>query len=407
MQSYREVIPVTQNGYIIPSNVVNSNSNPESSFPSSSQKYNMAVAADMFGNQNRLGIPPNHLSHSLSYQTSNFPRMHPVSTSADCHGFNGYSSVPRVYEVWNSNFAEGVLLLRKLTKNAKFVAVDTEFPGIVAKVHGEFMDSIDQAYHNIKANTEIMRPIQLGFSFFDDGGVGLESPSTIQFNLNWNVDNDTHATESINLLQASGIDFYKLKRDGIDHDEFAEAMIGVGLACNPDVTWIGFHSAYDFAYLMKVCTGWDQMPFDWKEFNKLLQLFFPRVVDLKTLLAHHGIFKGGLQEVADNLKVRRCGSKHQAGSDSMLTGETFFRFLEKHSRGDDMAEILNLIYGFNFAPIIPGNHNPLLNGSFHEHSHHRTETAEENFDPDDKKTHSAGESGRSSPESSLDGHKSS
>lgn len=79
---------------------------------------------------------------------------------------------------------------------------------------------------------------------------------------------------------------------------------------------------------MKVCTGWGQMPFDWKEFNKLLQLFFPRVVDLKTLLAHHGIFKGGLQEVADNLKVRRCGSKHQAGSDSMLTGETFFRFLE-------------------------------------------------------------------------------
>lgn len=89
-----------------------------------------------------------------------------------------------------------------------------------------------------------------------------------------------------------------------------------------------FFSAYDFAYLMKMCTGWIRMPFNWKEFSRSLNMFFPRVIDLKTLLAHHGIYKGGLQEVADNLRVKRCGSKHQAGSDSMLTGEAFFRFLE-------------------------------------------------------------------------------
>lgn len=35
--------------------------------------------------------------------------------------------------------------------------------------------------------------------------------------------------------------------------------------------------------------------------------------------------KGGLQEVADELGVQRFGPQHQAGSDSMLTGQTFFK----------------------------------------------------------------------------------
>lgn len=42
----------------------------------------------------------------------------------------------------------------------------------------------------------------------------------------------------------------------------------------------------------------------------------------------HKFLKGGLQELADALHVPRVGLQHQAGSDAMLTGETFFRFLE-------------------------------------------------------------------------------
>ena len=38
--------------------------------------------------------------------------------------------------------------------------------------------------------------------------------------------------------------------------------------------------------------------------------------------------KGGLQEVAAQLEIARLGAQHQAGSDSLLTGLTFFKMKE-------------------------------------------------------------------------------
>jgi CCR4-NOT transcription complex subunit 7/8 len=42
---------------------------------------------------------------------------------------------------------------------------------------------------------------------------------------------------------------------------------------------------------------------------------------------------GGLAALADSLEVQRIGPMHQAGSDSLLTSQAYFAFVEKYSNG--------------------------------------------------------------------------
>lgn len=42
---------------------------------------------------------------------------------------------------------------------------------------------------------------------------------------------------------------------------------------------------------------------------------------------------GGLSHLADTLQVDRIGPMHQAGSDSLLTAQTYFSLVNKHLAG--------------------------------------------------------------------------
>lgn len=42
---------------------------------------------------------------------------------------------------------------------------------------------------------------------------------------------------------------------------------------------------------------------------------------------------GGLSSLADVLQVERIGPMHQAGSDSLLTAQTFFALVKNHLGG--------------------------------------------------------------------------
>ena len=158
--------------------------------------------------------------------------------------------------------------------------------------------------------------------------------------------NDMYAQDSIDLLQRSGIKFDRHKNEGIDVQLFGELLISSGLVLNDEITWISFHSGYDFGYLVKILTCKD-IPTEESDFFDLLHLYFPCIYDVKMLMTESDTFKGGLNKLAADLEVERVGPMHQAGSDAMLTCATFFRLMEanfKDKKLDD-KRFLGCIFG--------------------------------------------------------------
>ncbi len=70
------------------------------------------------------------------------------------------------------------------------------------------------------------------------------------------------------------------------------------------VKWISFHSGYDFGYLLKLLTC-SQLPPEESTFFELLRAYFPCVYDIKYLMLSFDNLKGGLNKLAEDLKVKK------------------------------------------------------------------------------------------------------
>merc|ERR1712029_423633 len=58
--------------------------------------------------------------------------------------------------------------------------------------------------------------------------------------------------------------------------------------------------------------------------------------------------KSGLQDIAEELAVARIGQAHQAGSDSLLTGQVYFKMKEKIFNGTIEEDKYRLqVWGLN------------------------------------------------------------
>lgn len=236
-------------------------------------------------------------------------------------------STLRIREVWADNLEEEFQLIREIVDDFPYLAMDTEFPGVVVRPVGTFNNSAEYHYQTLKANVDMLKLIQLGLTFSDEDGnlprCGSREYCVWQFNFReFNIREDVYAQDSIELLRQSGIDFSKNAEKGIDSHRFGELLMSSGIVLNENLRWITFHSGYDFGYLLKLLTC-QSLPAAEVEFFNLLKVYFPFVYDIKYIMKFCDSLHGGLNRLAEILEVERIGPCHQAGSDSLLTSCTF------------------------------------------------------------------------------------
>ncbi|RDB15329.1 CCR4-NOT transcription complex subunit 7 [Hypsizygus marmoreus] len=250
----------------------------------------------------------------------------------------------RIRDVWAPNLEIEMRNIRDIIDKYPYIAMDTEFPGVVARPIGTFKTSSDYHYQTMRCNVDLLKIIQVGITFADEDGNFPQECSTWQFNFKFSVNDDMYAPESIEHLQKSGFDFQRHEEIGIHPNDFAELMITSGLVLAPENKWISFHSGYDFGYFVKLLTA-ESLPTTEDQFFSLLRIWFPTVYDLKFLMRSTKL-RGGLQELADDLGIQRIGPTNQTGSDSLLTASTFFKTRELYFNDHiDDAEYSGKLYG--------------------------------------------------------------
>lgn len=190
-------------------------------------------------------------------------------------------------------------------------------------------------------------------------------PCTWVFNFKFNLNEDMFSEPSIQMLEASGVEFEKNREMGIDLDAFGSLLTTSGLCFSEDVNWLSFHSGYDFGYLIKVLTS-QGLPEHQDGFFEIVAAYFPKLWDIKFLLRHAQRLqsqqrltpegsriisdlgqRSGLQDLADILGCHRVGQAHTGGSDAWLTGQVFWAMRDKVFSGELPEDQADQIYGLH------------------------------------------------------------
>lgn len=264
-----------------------------------------------------------------------------------------------IREVWNHNLEDEMALIEQAIDDFPYVAMDTEFPGTVCKTltanpnpkHYEYN------YETLKTNVNMLKLIQLGLTLSDERGnlptCGTNKQCIWQFNFReFNLKSDMFSLDSIQLLiREADIDFDKNNKFGVDSKRFAELLMGSGVVLNDKIQWVTFHCGYDFGYLLKLLSGRD-LPEEKSEFFDQVKNFFPVVYDIKYLMGFCSPLYGGLEKLAELLKVKRVGKSHQAGSDSLLTLRAFNKMKENFP--GSMDRYSGFLFGLDNPQLLTG-----------------------------------------------------
>ena len=254
-----------------------------------------------------------------------------------------------IIEVYEDNFIEQIKNIGDLLEDYNYIGMDTEFPGTVFRLENRTEDFY---YKSLKKNVDKLKLIQLGITLTNEKG---EYPKnypyhTWQFNLEFDKDTELYNDESMDMLKKCGINFDKLKKKGIKHNIFAQYFMISNLVLNPDVHWVSFQGSYDFGYLLKLLINTD-LPQTEDEFVNSLNLYFINFYDIRVIVKDNdNLLKKGLSRLAELLEVRREGQEHQAGSDSMVTIDVFFKLKKKALVSENkFKEAKNILYGIGMG----------------------------------------------------------
>ena len=287
-----------------------------------------------------------HISNDSIPTTDTSPSSSPRAIS-NIHGKSSSISQENpsnIKEVYDYNFIEELNVISELLDEYNYIGMDTEFPGTVFTVRNFTNDFY---YKTLKLNIDSLKLIQLGITITNENG---EYPKNIpyhtwQFNFEFDINKDQYNEQSINLLKKSGINFEKLKKNGINKNKFAASLMTSGLVLNSDVYWISYHGSYDFGYLLRLLLN-ESLPKDEEEFIKTLGIYFPNFYDIKMIIKDLDFLDGGLNRLINKIGVKRKGIMHQAGSDSIATVESFLSLINLRIIND--AKIFgarNSLYG--------------------------------------------------------------
>ena len=257
-----------------------------------------------------------------------------------------------IKEVYEDNLIEEIKKISILVEedDYNFVGMDTEFPGTV--FNSKNYSKQNFYYETLKININSLKLIQLGITLRNKKG---EYPSKYpyyiwQFNFKFDIENDIFSQKSIKLLKNAGINFEKLKKNGITHKIFASYLMTSGLVLNPEVRWICFQGSYDFGYLLRLLLN-EPLPDNENEFIKLLNLYFPNYYDIRMIAKDKCCLQGSLNKLAKRLKINRDnGDAHQAGSDSYITIGIFYKLIKCGIVTKElMKEKKNILYGIGLG----------------------------------------------------------
>jgi CCR4-NOT transcription complex subunit 7/8 len=267
--------------------------------------------------------------------------------SETCAKFTYKGQRLEIRNVYSDTLIWEMAKIREVITTHKYIAMDTEFPGIVVRPLDAYQGTREKNYKTLRANVDLLKIIQLGLTFCDENGNLAPGCPCWQFNFDFNVEVDLYANDSIELLKSSGIDFAQHAKRGINPSIFAEMLMTSGLVLGPDTCWITFQSGYDFGYLLKMLTGADLPQTETEFFAKLLK-FFPKLYDEKHMMCSCESLVGGLNRLGNDLQVERIGTSHQAGSDSLLTAQTFFKMKQAvFGNKLDEKKFEGILHGYN------------------------------------------------------------